>query len=287
MKEGILTNSFNLSRRTDPAASERILRTIQDDAIIESIMNAIIVIPSRWGSTRFPGKPLALIAGRSLIERVYSRATSSRLAKAVYVATDDERIVEHVLGFGGKVITTAPELPSGTDRIAASMNEIEVNERMHFAQIVNIQGDEPLIDVADVDRAIETLQNEAVEIVTLACPIRTEEEFASPDVVKVVVDRSGDALYFSRSPIPNDGVALARRHIGLYGYQAVVLHAFTALSPSPLERTEKLEQLRALENGYKIRVLETLAPHLGVDRPEDVQRIEDELARLHRAATEQ
>ncbi len=249
-------------------------------------MKAVIVIPSRWSSTRFPGKPLALIAGRSLIERVYARAATSRLASAVYVASDDDRIIEHVRGFGGKVVWTSPDLATGTDRIAAAMIDIHELEGTSFDQVINVQGDEPLIDIESLDRIIEALRRDRIDIATLCCSITNDEEYLSPDVVKVVVDGRGDALYFSRSPIPHGDAGAARRHIGLYGYQCAVLRAFTALPKSRLEELERLEQLRALENGYKIRVLETLAPHLGVDRPEDVQRIEDELARLQRAPTE-
>ena len=261
-------------------------RHCRDVRSLMPVMKAIIVIPSRWSSTRFPGKPLALIAGVSLIRRVYDRANASRLAAAVYVATDDERIERHVAGFRGNVVSTPRELPTGTDRIAAAMKVIESRESVRFDQVINVQGDEPLIDVESVDRIIATLQSEAVDIATLACPLRSKAEFQRPDVVKVVVDSAGNALYFSRSPIPHGGGAIALRHIGLYGYQAAALAAFTSLPPGRLEVAEKLEQLRALENGYKIRVLETLAPHLGVDRPEDVQRIEDELARLHGATRE-
>ncbi len=204
----------------------------------------------------------------------------------MYVASDDERIIEHVRGFGGKALWTSPDLPTGTDRIAAAMKEISVLESSGFDQVINVQGDEPLIDIESVDSIIDVLQRERVDIATLACPIANDEEYRSRDVVKVVFDAEGNALYFSRSPIPHGGFESARRHIGLYGYQSDALQAFTRLPRSPLERAESLEQLRALENGYKIRVLETLAPHLGVDRPEDVQRIEDELARLQRLPTE-
>lgn len=204
----------------------------------------------------------------------------------MYVASDDDRIIEHVKGFGGRALWTSPELRTGTDRIAAAMDEIQEREGTRFDQIINVQGDEPLIDIESVDRIIDVLQSEHVDLATLSCRIVTDDEYASPDVVKVVVDSRGDALYFSRSPIPHGGFGPGRRHVGLYGYQADVLAAFTQLPPSRLEAAERLEQLRALENGYKIRVLETLAPHLGVDRPEDVQRIEEELARLAAAPAE-
>lgn len=240
-------------------------------------MGALIVIPARWASTRFPGKPLVKIAGRTLIERVYSRACRSIHAQACYVATDDERIAEHVRQFGGKVIITG-EAESGTDRIAAALDAIERELRQRFEVVVNVQGDEPLIDVQSVDRIIRTLLESDADIVTLACPISSDEEFRNPDVVKVVISEGRDALYFSRAPIPHGAPGLARRHVGIYGYRAGALRAFTRMLPTDLERAERLEQLRGLQNGLTIRVLETNAPHLGVDRPEDVERVEAELA---------
>ena len=243
-------------------------------------MTAAIVIPARWASTRFPGKPLAPIAGQSLIERVYRRAASSRRAGAVYVATDDERIVSHVAGFGGNVVRPEGDFSTGTDRIAAAVPMIELTENTRFDQIVNVQGDEPLIDIAVVDALIDALQADAtLAMATLACPIENDEEYLSRDVVKVVTDHDGNALYFSRSPIPYGSSALARRHIGVYAYQRAALDRFVALSPSELERAESLEQLRALQNGLRIRVVHTNKPHLGVDRPEDVDRVEKELAK--------
>jgi len=247
-------------------------------ALLESapLMKGVIVIPARYASTRFPGKPLAPIAGVTLIRRVYERASRAERAAAVYVATDDDRIAQHVQNFGGNVVKPFGDYDSGTDRIAAALDMIEES----FDQIVNVQGDEPLIDPAAIDRIMESLQTSGVDMATLACPIESDEEFASRDVVKVVTDRENNALYFSRSPIPHGSRELARRHVGLYGYQARALRAFAALPPSPLERAESLEQLRALQNGFTIRVLETDRPHLGVDRPEDVARVESELAKL-------
>jgi 3-deoxy-manno-octulosonate cytidylyltransferase (CMP-KDO synthetase) len=239
-------------------------------------MRAVIVIPARYGSTRFPGKPLVPIAGLSLIRRVYERAAQSRLAAAVYVATDDDRILGHVLEFGGKVVRPEGDFQTGTDRIAAAIDLLDES----YDQVVNVQGDEPLIEVGSIERIIETLQT-GVDMATLACPLESDNEYHNRDVVKVVTDLRGDALYFSRAPIPHGSRDLARRHIGLYGYQSSVLHALAAMNPSPLERAESLEQLRALQNGFKIRVLETNKPHLGVDRPEDVARVENELAKLH------
>lgn len=198
----------------------------------------------------------------------------------MYVATDDDRIYQHVEGFGGSVVRTSPQAETGTDRIAQSIDEIEARSGVRFDQVINVQGDEPLIDITSVDRMIEALQTEPVDIVTLSCPMEDETDFLSPDVVKVVTDAHGRALYFSRAPIPHGGKDVARRHIGLYGFQANVLRSFAALKRATLESTERLEQLRALENGYRIHVLETSAPHLGVDRPEDVARVETELEKL-------
>jgi len=243
-------------------------------------MSVIIVIPARYGSTRFPGKPLVSIAGRSLIERVHERAIRSTLASSVWIATDDDRIVEHVHSFGGKVVKTETNLATGTDRIAVALPAIEKIEGHRAEQVVNLQGDEPLIDISGVDRIIRTLQETDADVVTLSCPIHTDDEFLSRDVVKVVTDLHQNALYFSRAPVPYGSRQLARRHVGVYGYQARVLRHFPNLEPTPLEIAESLEQLRVLQNGYKIRLIETTAPHLGVDRPEDVARIENELARL-------
>ncbi|HYH09395.1 MAG TPA: 3-deoxy-manno-octulosonate cytidylyltransferase [Thermoanaerobaculia bacterium] len=236
-------------------------------------MQSVIVIPARWASTRFPGKPLAPIAGVSLIQRVYERATKSQRAAAVYVATDDQRIFEHVLAFGGNVVRPEGDFATGTDRIAAAMPLIGEA----FDVVVNVQGDEPLIDIGEVDRCIARVDR--ADIATLACPLETEEEFLARDVVKVVVGEDGNALFFSRAPIGSRDVAL--RHIGVYAYRREAIERFVSLPQSPLERAESLEQLRALHHGFKIAVSQTPKPHLGVDRPEDVARVESELAKLH------
>ena len=228
----------------------------------------MIVIPARWGSSRFPGKPLAPIAGVSLIQRVYERATKSSRANAVYVATDDERIFSHVEGFGGKVVQPHGDFQSGTDRIAAALPFIETKESAQFDLIVNVQGDEPLIDMTSVDALIER----AAPIGTLASAFETEEEFLARDIVKVVVDANGNALYFSRAPIGSRETAL--RHVGVYAYRRETIQQFVSLPQSPLELAESLEQLRALQNGIPIAVVRTARPHLGVDRPEDVARVE-------------
>lgn len=238
-------------------------------------MKSVIVIPARWASTRFPGKPLAPIAGISLIQRVYERAAKSERADSVYVATDDDRIAAHVAGFGGKVVRPEGIFATGTDRIAAAVTMFDEV----YSHVVNVQGDEPLIDFRSIDSIIAALEDGA-DMATLACPIETEEEYRSPDVVKVVTDLSGNAMYFSRAAIPYGSRSIARRHIGLYGYQSHVLHTLSETAPSLLEAAESLEQLRALQNGFRIKVLHTDKPHLGVDRPEDVLRVESEIAKL-------
>jgi 3-deoxy-manno-octulosonate cytidylyltransferase (CMP-KDO synthetase) len=210
-----------------------------------------------------------MIAGVSLIQRVYERAARSKRASAVYVATDDDRIAGHVTSFGGRFVRPDGEFQSGTDRIAASLDRFDEN----YDQIINVQGDEPLIDVDSIDAVIAVLQESGVDMATLASRIEHDDEWQSRDVVKVVTTLSGDALYFSRSPL-----AGAQRHVGMYGYQFSVLKTLASLAPSPLELAESLEQLRALQNGFKIRVVQTTRPHLGVDRPEDVARVEHELA---------
>lgn len=238
--------------------------------------SAYIIIPARYASSRFPGKPLARIAGKSLIERVHERASAVRGVDAVFVATDDERIASHVREFTDRVVMTSPELASGTDRIAAALTIIE-RSRPAGGLIINVQGDEPLLDVAAVERLIEVLRETSCDIATLACPLREAAEYTNPDVVKVVTTVDGDALYFSRAPIPSGGQSIARRHVGVYGYRRESLERFCRLSPSRLELAERLEQLRALENGFKIRVVPTAAPHAGVDRPEDVAIVEAQL----------
>ncbi len=237
----------------------------------------MIVVPARWGSSRFPGKPLAQIAGLSLIQRVYERASISARATAVYVATDDDRIFGHVLEFGGKVVRPEGEFQSGTDRIAAALPIIESAEGEPFDIVVNVQGDEPLIDMTGVDALIDKLANTISGLATLASPLESDEEFQSRDVVKVIRDMIGNALYFSRAPIASRETAM--RHIGVYAYRRDVLNRFVALAPSSLELAESLEQLRALQNGMRINVLQTTRAHLGVDRPEDVARVEAELLR--------
>ena len=247
-------------------------------------MSRIIgVIPSRYASSRFPGKPLAPIAGIPLVVRVIQRVRLASRLDDVIVATDDERIAAVVREHGATAVMTPSELPSGTDRIACAIRGLEADV------VVNIQGDEPLIDPALVDAVGASLaDSDAWDMSTAAAPVTTPEDLASPDVVKVVRAFDNRALYFSRAPIPYrrgqslpfpplPGIHL--RHIGIYGYRRDFLERLVKLPPSPLETTEMLEQLRALQIGARILVLDATAPSLGVDTPEDVRRVEQALAR--------
>jgi len=210
----------------------------------------------------------------SLIQRVHERAVRSRTAAAVYVATDDDRIEQHVRAFGGNVLRPAGDFQTGTDRIAAALRLTDGS----FDVVVNVQGDEPLIDIEQVDALVDLLASRKTEMATMACPLTDDEEFLARDVVKVVVDSRDEAIFFSRAPVGSREVAL--RHIGVYAYQRSAIERFVTLPQAPLELAESLEQLRALHHGFRIAVLRTTKPHLGVDRPEDVARVESELAKL-------
>jgi 3-deoxy-manno-octulosonate cytidylyltransferase (CMP-KDO synthetase) len=230
------------------------------------------IIPARYASTRFPGKPLATIAGKAMIQRVYEAAAKSA-AETVIVATDDERIADCVRAFGGQVAMTRADHQTGTDRIA------EVAAKLDAELILNIQGDEPFIPPAVIDRLIaEMLADSAAAMGTIAVPMEPAD-FANPNAVKVVLDAAGRALYFSRAAIPHcrDGgpeAVAPLHHWGIYAFRRDFLFQFITWPPSPLEQCEKLEQLRAMENGAKIRVLVEAEKALGVDTPEDLARIE-------------
>lgn len=238
-----------------------------------SPLKVVGVIPARYQSTRLNGKPLALIGGKPMIEHVYTRAAQSTLLSDLVVATDDERIFRAVESFGGKAAMTSPDHPSGTDRVA------EVAAASDADVVVNIQGDEPFLSPRVLDQLVEPFQTDAgLEMTTLARRIEDDEALQDPNVVKVVFDRRGNALYFSRSVVPyprRQDVHAAYEHIGLYGFRRDFLLAYARLEPTPLERTEALEQLRALENGHAIRVVVT-EDHLGlsVDTPADLARAE-------------
>ncbi len=240
--------------------------------------NITAIIPARYDSIRFPGKPLAPIAGRPMIEWTYANAKKCTILSAVIVATDDSRIAAAVEGFGGDVCLTSSEHPSGTDRIAEAADKLELPAD---SIVVNIQGDEPLISPATVRSVIEPLlDDDSLQISTASYRIRRDEEIDNPNIVKVVTDKKGCALYFSRSPIPYSpgkrGVFY--KHIGLYGYRKSFLSRFSGLEPSPLEKREKLEQLRALENGFKIMVVESDSDPVEVDVPGDIAKVLNEMS---------
>jgi 3-deoxy-manno-octulosonate cytidylyltransferase (CMP-KDO synthetase) len=239
-------------------------------------MNVAIVIPARFASSRLPGKPLLRETGKYLVQHVYEQASRARSAQTVLVATDDARIAEAVRSFGGRVAMTRADHPSGTDRVAEAVRSLDADV------VVNLQGDEPLIDPASLDQLAELLTNDpAAEMATLAVPIRSAEQWRNPNCVKVVCDARGRALYFSRSPIPfvRDGEPdfgrqppLILQHLGLYAYRRDFLFRLAALPPVPLEQAEKLEQLRVLAAGHAIRVGVVAHAGLGVDTPEDYER---------------
>jgi 3-deoxy-manno-octulosonate cytidylyltransferase (CMP-KDO synthetase) len=233
----------------------------------------VAIIPARYESSRFPGKPLVEIAGRPMIEHVYRRASASRSVDAVIVATDDQRIVAAVERFGGTAVMTSRDHPSGTDRLA------EVAATLDCALVVNVQGDEPLLEPRMIDEAVAPFDDPSVAMGTLRRRLSDADEYANPNVVKVVVDRHDFALYFSRAPIPywRDGQgpppAGVYAHVGLYVYRRDVLATLAGLPRTPLERAEMLEQLRALEHGYRIKAVETTADSVGVDTPADLERV--------------
>jgi 3-deoxy-manno-octulosonate cytidylyltransferase (CMP-KDO synthetase) len=257
------------------------------------------IIPARYSSTRFPGKPLVDIKGKSMIQRVYEQAKKAKSLAHVVVATDDERIFEHVKNFGGEVMMTAAEHQSGTDRcaeVAALLNmdvliashthtrqfAFDAQRTLPFDAVVNIQGDEPFIDPMQIEKVIEILRGGIFPIATLAKAIDNQEDILNPNVVKAVFAVNGRALYFSRSQIPNlrnvsqtDWAKQGEiyKHIGLYAYKMQTLQEIARLAPSHLEQLESLEQLRWLENGYSIGVGKTDLETIGIDTPEDLKKI--------------
>ncbi|MBJ6761294.1 3-deoxy-manno-octulosonate cytidylyltransferase [Myxococcaceae bacterium JPH2] len=232
----------------------------------------VAVIPARYASTRFPGKPLARIAGVPMIEHVWNRCREANAFDEVYVATDDARIRDVVEGFGGRAVMTSPDCATGTDRVA----EV-ARQRPDVDVWVNVQGDEPLVDPAALKLLAGLFTDDTVKMGTLVRPLEADE-VDSPNVVKAVLSRSDDALYFSRAAIPfaREPGTLVNRwgHIGLYGYRRDVLLRLATLPPTPLEETEKLEQLRALEHGIPIRCARVAWRTVAVDVPEDVARVE-------------
>ena len=248
--------------------------------IIKINMTSIVIIPARYHSTRFPGKPLCPLLGKPLIQHVYENSKKAHLIDEVFVATDNESIFESVTSFGGKAIMTSMTHSSGTDRVA------EVAALMDYDIIVNVQGDEPLIQPQMIDEVISLLDDKRASIGTLMKKIEDPMDILDPNVVKVVVDKEGFALYFSRSPIPflrdewkirNSKFEIrdcsCYKHIGIYSYRKEALIALSRMEPTELERLEKLEQLRALEHGMKIKIKETFFETYGVDTPEDLERV--------------
>jgi len=256
-------------------------------------MTAIVIIPARYDSTRFPGKPLAPLNGKPLIRHVYENSKKSNLAKDVIIATDSEKIFKAVQEFGGKAVMTSDRHASGTDRIA------EAAAALDYDIIVNVQGDEPLIRHEMIDDVISLLDDKKASIGTLIKKIETPAEIFDPNIVKTVCDKDGFAMYFSRAPIPFDremwkdlsgirdwGLGISKKtkpqapsaspcfkHLGIHSYRRETLLSFAKMEPVELEQTEKLEQLRALVNGLRIKVKETSFETIGVDTPQDLERV--------------
>lgn len=246
-------------------------------------MKIIGIIPARFASTRFPGKPLVKIGQKTMIQRVYEQVSKAQYLDNVLVATDDQRIYKHIQSFNGQVVMTATTHQSGTDRCAEAIQHLTDT----YDIVINIQGDEPFIHPEQIDAVAQLLQSEAhLCIATLAKAITTEAQLFNPNVVKVVIGQQQQALYFSRHPIPYIrkvekkqwlSTTTFYKHLGLYGYRTPTLQAIAALSPARLERLESLEQLRWLEHGYSIGVGITTLEAIGIDTPEDLNRIRQKL----------
>lgn len=238
-------------------------------------MNIVAVIPARYGSTRLPAKPLADICGKPMIQWVYEKAKQSKLCQRVCVATDDERVANAVRKFGGEVVMTSPDIQSGTDRMAAVAKEIVGDI------FVNVQGDEPLIDGTAIDLAIQPVVDGKFSLTSLRVPLKSIEDLKNLNVVKVIVDDSNRALYFSRYPIPYSRVTpetakipfLCSQHVGIYVYKKETLLKVSSLPATDLERAESLEQLRAMKAGIAIGVFEAKFDSVGVDTPEDLEKV--------------
>ena len=237
-------------------------------------MKSICVIPARYSSTRLPGKPLKDICGKPMICRVWERASRAASVAEVIVATDDKRILQAVEKNSGRAMMTRADHKTGTDRLA------EVAEKFSDAEVVvNVQGDEPLIDPALIDELVALfVEDKNLQMATVATELTDEDEMKNPNNVKVVLDKNNDALYFSRSLIPfprNVGKSKIFKHIGIYAYRRNFLLAYAKMEPTPLEQSESLEQLRALENGFKIRVIKSSCKFIGVDTEEDLKLVNE------------
>ena len=236
-------------------------------------MKILCVIPARYASTRLPGKPLADIVGKPMIQHVYERSAQATIPQQVVVATDDEKVFQAVQQFGGKVVMTSSEHQTGTDRlaeVASKYAEVDV--------IINVQGDEPLIDPKVIDELAQEFLNDTALQMASVMSIMDTEDYQNPNAVKVVTDLNNNALYFSRSLLPYprvEGKSNVYKHIGIYAYKKDFLLKFAKLEPTPLEQSESLEQLRALENGYKIKMIKTKSKFIGVDSIEDLQTVNE------------
>lgn len=241
-------------------------------------MKVIAIIPARFASTRFPGKPLVTIQGKTMIRRVVEQVQKVPGLLDIIVATDDERIEAEVKSFGGKVVQTSPDHPSGTDRVY----EAYLKAGISCDFILNVQGDEPFIQPEQIQNLLSVLQP-STELATLVKPIQDGTQLGNPNIVKAVFSESGNAIYFSRNPIPflrgntpmEDWIKQANyyKHIGMYAYRSDILEKITRLQPSPLELAESLEQLRWLENGFKIQTAITQLETIGIDTPEDLKKL--------------
>lgn len=247
----------------------------------DSRQEVLAVIPSRFAAQRFPGKPLALIAGKSLVQRVWEAAKGAKRVTRVVVATDSDKIAKAVKKFGGEYVMTSPKCPSGTDRVA------QVAKTSKAGIVINVQGDEPLLTPNTIDKVVEALQTDPAAVMSTAVRrAENEKEWRNPNVVKAVIDRLNYAMYFSRAPIPWPAAGMPLNaprwvHIGIYGFRRPFLFRFAALPSSTLEKDEKLEQLRVLEHGCQIKVVVVPQVTCGVDRPADVKKVEKILAKSH------
>ena len=244
---------------------------------MSSIKKILGVIPARWGSTRFPGKPLADLCGKPMIRYVYEHAKSAKSLFDVAVATDDERICNAVLAFGGRAVMTSADHPNGTSRAEEALRKRSAESGIEYDAVINIQGDEPLLDAIMIDEVAEALSEPGVSFATLCRPLSKADQ-GNPNVVKVVMAQNGDAMYFSRSLIPyprHESSVPFYQHIGIYGYTSEFLRRYAELPMTPMAEAESLEQLKALEHGYKIRVKVTSCKEngRGVDTPEDLEEV--------------
>jgi 3-deoxy-manno-octulosonate cytidylyltransferase (CMP-KDO synthetase) len=242
-------------------------------------MSKIIgIIPARYGSKRFPGKPLADIDGKSLLQRTYENAVRCKIIDELYVATDDIRIAHHAEKFGAKAIMTSEMCPTGTERLVEALKSLKITDDDPI--IVNVQGDIPLLEPAVFKAVVKLLQNHPLEVIaTAVCPIESEAEADDPHIVKCVLDKTGHAMYFSRSKIPYSPIEGCPRyhHLGIYAYRYEFIRHYAKLEPTPLQRAEDLEQLKILEHGFRIKAALVESGSFGIDRPEDIEKMKQVL----------